>query len=134
MHFKKVFAVFAITVLLSGCAGGVRGTWDLLASSQVSPTLVIVAGNSFDALEVTATNYLRLPRCNSFNGPVCRSPQVTVKLIPAVRAGRVARNNLERFLREHPGQLADQGLYDALTATTQTLQDIIVQYNIGARR
>jgi hypothetical protein len=127
----KVLVVLVGVTVLQGCVQ-VQNTWDLLTSARVSPTLVIVTGNSFDALEATATTYLRLPRCTGQNGPACRSPKATAQIIPAIRAGRVARNNLEAFLRTHPGQLATQGLYDALTSAVQTLQGILIQYNVGA--
>lgn len=130
-RLTTILVVFAGFLTLQGCAP-VQNTWDLFTSSRVSPTLVIVTGNSFDALEATATTYLRLPKCTGQNGPACRSPKATAKIIPAIRAGRMARNNLEMFLRAHPGQLAAQGLYDALATATQTLQGILIQYNVGA--
>lgn len=122
---------FLLILSLGACAQ-LQADWTTLTSAQVSPTLVVVAGNTFDALEATATNYLKLPRCNGRNGPVCRDPSATAQLIPAIRAGRVARTNLEQFMTTHPGSLGPQGLYDALTAATNTLQSIVTQYNIGA--
>lgn len=128
---RKLILTIAFAVGLAGCAQ-INNAWDVVTSSSVPPQLVIVAGNTVDALEATATNYLTLPRCTGKNGPVCRSPAATAQLIPAVRSMRVARNNLEQFLSDHPGQLATQGLYDALQASIRTVQDIIAQYHIGA--
>lgn len=128
---KKILIVVALAFSLGACTQ-LQNAWSVITSSSVPPGLVIVSGNTVDAIEATATNYLSLPRCTGKNGPVCRSPAATAQLIPAVRAMRVARNNLEQFLSDHPGQLANQGLYDALQAATKTVQDIIRQYNIGA--
>lgn len=132
----RLFTAALLVLSLAGCTtfNNLENAAAALTSASVNPTLVIVAGNSFDALEATATQYLRLPRCTGANGPVCRSPQATAQIIPAIRAGRVARNNLEQFMQDNPGSLGPQGLYDALTAATSTLQSIIAQYNIGATK
>jgi hypothetical protein len=84
---------------------------------------------------VTAKNYINPAlnkRCNGSNGPICRDPNATIALNKAIREGRVARNNAKQFLRDHPGQLGTQGLYDALQLSVTTLQSIFAQYNIGA--
>ena len=128
---RRILITLALVGSLGGCAN-VQTAWDVLTTSQVTPQVVIVAGNTFDALQATATGYLRLPKCTPSNRPVCRDPLVTPKLIAAVRAGRVARNNLEQFFNDHPGQLGPQGLYDAFKAAIDTLQTIVVQNNIGA--
>ena len=124
---------FLLTILLTagvaGCAN-LQNAWNVITSTSVSPTVVVIAVNTFDALEATATNYLRLPRCKT-GGPIaCRDPNVTAKIVPAVRSGRAARNQLEAFIGSHPGQLGPKGLYDALIAATATLQTIFAQYNI----
>lgn len=128
---RKLLIATSVALALGGCTQ-LQNAWSVVTSSNVPPQLVIVAGNTVDALEATATNYLSLPRCTGKNGPICRSPAATAQLIPAVRSMRVARDNLEQFLNDHPGQLATQGLYDALQASIKTVQDVISQYNIGA--
>lgn len=115
---------------VAGCAQ-LQNDWNAITGSAVSPTAVIVAGNSFDALEATATNYLRLPKCVTGGTPICRNPKATAIIIPAVRSGRVARNNLEQFLTDHPGQLGPQGLYDALSASINTLRGAFTQFGIN---
>lgn len=130
---RRLALALVLAVGLSGCAN-VQRAWDTLTTSQVSPTVVIVAANTFDGLEATATNYLRLPRCTGSNGPVCRDRYATSQIIPAVRAGRAARNALEAFLRTHPGQLGPSGLYDSLIAASNTLQAIFIQYNVRTTR
>lgn len=135
---RKLFAIAALTiaVTLGGCATQfgqkVEGVVSAITGATVSPQAVIVASNVFDGLERTATNYLRLTRCNGTNGPICRDPNATKTLIPAIRSGRVARNNLQQFMTDHPGQLGPSGLYDALQASITTLQNVFAQYNVGA--
>jgi len=119
-----------LVLALGGCAQ-LTNAYDTLTGVTVSPTAVYVAANAFDAVEVTATNYLKLPKCTGANGPVCRNPTATAQIIPAVRAGRVARTNLESFMAQNPGALGPTGLYNALTSATATLQAIVSQYNIG---
>lgn len=134
---RKLFAVVALAcaVTLGGCATQfgqrMEGAYSAITGATVSPQAVIVASNIFDGLERTATNYLRLTKCNG-STPVCRDPGATKVIVPAVRSGRVARNNLQQFFKDHPGQLGPSGLYDALQASISTLQLAFTQYNIGA--
>ena len=127
---KKLLLVGAIALSLAGCAQ-LTNVWDTLNGTTVSPTAVYVAANAFDAVEATATNYLKLQKCTSSSGPVCRNAAATAQIIPAVRAGRVARTNLENFMAQNPGALGPVGLYNALTAATTTLQAIVSQYKVG---
>ena len=126
---KKLLISFAVVLSLAGCAS-LQSAYDTLNGTTVSPTAVYVAANAFDAVEVTATNYLKLKKCSATSGPVCRSPTATAQIIPAVRAGRVARTNLEAFMAQNPGALGPVGLYNALTTATSTLQAIVAQYNV----
>ena len=127
---RKLVLVAALAVGVAGCST-LQNTWDVITQSKVSPTVVIVAANAFDALEATATNYLRLKKCTSTTMPVCRSPAATAQIVPAIRSGRAARNTLIQFLKDHPGQLGPQGLFDSLKAANATLQAIFAQYGIG---
>lgn len=133
---RKLFAVFAISaaVTLGGCSKTLQDAhtaFDIITSAKVSPQAVIIAANSFDALEVTATNYLTLKRCSATTGPICRDPGATKAMIPAIRSGRIARNNLLAFLRDHPGELGPRGLYDALESAGRSIQAVMAQYRIG---
>ncbi len=127
---KRIVFIVSFTLLLGACTTW-QNAYNTVTGATVSPTAVYVAANAFDAVEVTATNYLRLKKCTGTNGPVCRSPAATKQIIPAVRAGRVARTNLENFMAQNPGALGPAGLYNALTAATATLQSIVSQYNVG---
>jgi hypothetical protein len=138
LRLLKLAAVIAVADALSGCATvgllqrDVDTAWQVATSAKVSPTAVILAANAFDALEASATNYLRLPKCSTVATSICRDPGATRAMIPAVRAGRIARNNLEAFLRTHPGELGPQGLYDALASAARSIQAIYGQYQLGA--
>ena len=127
---RKILISLTIVLSLAGCAS-IQNVYDTLNGTTVSPTAVYVAANAFDAVEATATNYLRLHKCTATSGPVCRSPTATAQIIPAVRAGRVARTNLENFMQQNPGALGPVGLYNALTTATNTLQAIVSQYRVG---
>lgn len=131
---RKIVLVLVAALALGACSKTLqdaKNTFDILTSTKISPTSVILAANAFDALEVSATNYLRLTKCSALNGPVCRNPEASRAIIKAIRVGRPIRNKLITFLRDHPGELGPQGLYDALNNTAQTIQAIFVQYNVG---
>lgn len=131
---RKLAAAILALSLLGGCSTFQKiGTaWTAVKSATISPEGVIISAKIFDAAEATATNYLKLKRCNGTNGPICRDPAVTQTIITAVRQGREARNSLIAFQRAHPGQLGDQGVYDALQTSIDTLSGIINTY-IGAK-
>lgn len=123
------------SLALVGCSSARTALNTLEAATQtsVSPEAVIIAASSFDVMEITATNYLRLRRCTGTNGPLCRDPVITPTIIMAVRTGRNARNDLKKFARSHPGQLGPQGTYDALVTATNTLKSALNTYQTAAR-
>lgn len=135
---KKFFIIglLAIGAIgLGGCQGTKFGdfvnTIKSAATGTISPEAIYIARNAYDAAEASATNYISLKRC-PVQAPFCRDPQATAALIPAIRSGRVARNNATQFLKDHPNQLGTQGLYDALTSSTDTIKQILAQYKIGS--
>lgn len=133
MRKFPLILLLALLPVLGGCATVQRleAAWQSVKSATVSPTGVVVTAKIFDALEATATNYLRLKRCSTTSGPICRDPAVTPRLIQAVHEGRAARDTLLAFQKAHPGQLGDQGVYDALQASISTITAIVNDY-IGA--
>ena len=52
-------------------------------------------------------------------------------LARALGEGQKARDALLDFAEGHPGAIGDQGLYDALKASTALLKSIFKTYNIG---
>ncbi len=128
---KKLLIIITLGLTLSGCAGLTRA-WDVATSATVSPQTVVIARNSFDTIEVSATNYLNLTRCDKTSSKVCREKSVTAILGPALLNARKARNDLVSFQKTHPGQLGPQGLYDALQLSITTLTGIMDTYHIGS--
>lgn len=126
---KRLLLALAIVGSLAGCAR-LTTDYNILTGATVSTTAVIVAANAFDAVEATATNYLRLKKCSATTGPVCRNVAATAAIIPAIRSGRTARNNLEAFMQANPGVLGPTGLYNALQTATSTLEQVFAQYQI----
>ena|SRR5882724_4087561 len=131
---KKLFAVLLLVPLLGACstpfAQNLENIYTAASGATVPPGAVIIAGNSFDAVEQTATNYIVFCTAHR-SSPACTNfIAVRKKLAPAVRAGRAARNNLEAFMKANPGALGPAGLYNTLQAAVQTLRDVIAQYNI----
>lgn len=125
---RKLIIALTLTLSVAGCAN-FQNTWGIVSGATVSPTAVYVARNSFDAAEVSATNYIVF--CKVHPATYGCSKTAIAKLIPAVRSGRVARNNLTQFQKDNPGVLGPVGLYNALNSATNTIQAISLQYNTG---
>ncbi len=120
----KLASLVVLGVLgLAGCS-----TLSTLVGTTISPTQVIVAGNSFDAIEATATNYLRLPLCPG--ATLCRTAAATDAIVPAVRAARTARNQMEAFVNANPGQPAPVSLYNTTITAINALESTLAQYNV----
>lgn len=115
---------------LAGCAT-LQQDYAIISGATVSPAAVIVAGNSFDAIEATATNYLAFCKANRAIAGCAGYVQARKVILPAVRSGRLARINLENFLQANPGALGPSGLYNALVTSLNTLQGVASQYNIA---
>lgn len=131
---RKIFALLLLAPLLGACATPfgqeVKNIYGAVTGATVSPEAVLVAGNSFDAVEKTATNYIVFCTANRANPACSNFVAIRNQLVPAVRSGRAARNNLEAFMKANPGALGPVGLYNALQASVQTLQDVMTQYHI----
>lgn len=115
---------------LAGCAT-LTQDYAIITGATVSPAAVIVAGNAFDAIEATATNYLVFCRANRTIAGCGSYVAARKAILPAVRSGRVARNNLENFLTANPGALGPSGLYNALVTAINTLQGVAQTYQIA---
>jgi hypothetical protein len=138
--FRKVLAAAVLAVSLAGCAGGLSGLSNIaqtvsstvsgVSEVEVNRKAVYTLASTFDALQVTATNYMALCRDYPKNA-TCNRALIQKQIIPAIRSGRIARNSLMRFARDNPGKLGTTGAYNALTASVATLQGIYAQYGIG---
>lgn len=118
----------------SGCANLNK----IIASAEsvkITETQVVVAGNTFDAIEATATSYLALKRCLSgqtFLKNTCRDSAATKPLIAAIHSGRTARDALEAFYKAHPDGLGAKGLYDAFNSATDVIRATLSNYGASA--
>lgn len=116
----------AVTVSLSGCAN-LKTAYDTITSAKVPAKTVYVAANAFNAAKATAKNYIVY--CTPNPSPKgCDDTAIKTKLDPAIRSGTIARNSLEQFLKDHPGELGDKGLYDAMVAATDTIKDVTAAF------
>jgi len=123
MNFRAMVAIATVSIPLCACS-----TIQNLESATVPPKTIIVAANGVDGLISTATNYISY--CSPNPAPAGCSDDAVQKLIPAVRSAQDARNNAEAFLTAHPGQLGSQGLLDAITTATGTLQQIVSEFQV----
>lgn len=113
--------VLALAFVLSGCAGDLQKlqtVYTIVTESTVSPTAIVVAANSFDAIEATATQYLVYCKANLAQ-PVCSADNRRV-VIRAVRSGRSARNQLETYITQQTP--APAPVYNVLITAINTLQ------------
>ena len=130
---KRLFALLLLAPLLAGCGTfgqNLQNIFSAATGASVPVSAVIVAGNSFDAVEKTATNYIMFCSAHRANPACANFITIRGKLAPAIRSGRAARNNLEAFMAANPGALGPVGLYNALQASVQTLQDVMTQFHI----
>lgn len=133
----RIVSIALVTLSLGGCAtassdwNALTGVVGSVINGSVPRKTVYLAANEYDTLEVAATGYLNF--CRTSPGAkvsqIC-APGAISQLIPAVRAGRVARNNLLSYLKANPGKLGPSGLFKALQAAASTLQGVIAAYNI----
>lgn len=134
---------FALLLTLAVGVVGCTGTLDKLrkgydaveagiqskVAGTVVPRLAIGAIATYDAAEVLATKYTRLPRCTGDNGPFCRDPAYRTRIDAGIYAGRAARNNIKAFMRAHADQTPVPGdLIDAITTATSTIEDATSAY------
>jgi len=115
---KKFFIVLPLLFVLGACAS-LQTAWDVVTGTEVSPTQILVAANAFDAGEASATQYLLFCKATKPAPSYCAlSTRKTV--VTAVRAGRVARTQLEPYIVS--GTAGPAALYNTLVATITTLQ------------
>jgi hypothetical protein len=123
---KKLLPVIIAPLMLVSCAQ-LKTVYDVATSAKVPAKTVYVAANAFDAAKSTAKNYIIY--CTPNPAPKgCNDNAIKTKLDPAIRSGTAARNSLEQFLADHPGELGDKGLYDAMVAATDTIKDVTAAF------
>lgn len=132
--FRLAAALVLLSVTIGGCAqlGIVKQTWDIAKTAVVSKKGIVVAVSLSRAAERTGTVYISQARCPvGIQKPTCMSPQIRDTIATAMIEMRKARDALLDFVDAHPGEIGDQGLYDALKASTSTLKSIFTTYRIG---
>lgn len=113
------------------CLGlGACQTIGMVLGTSVPPQTALIAANSYDVLETVMTGYLQLPPCGAGAPVTCRNPAAVANIVPAVRAGRTARNQIEALLTTNNGGSIPVASYNTLTAAITTLQAVQTQYNV----
>ena len=115
---KKLLLVIPLALMLGACAS-LTTAWNVVTGVSVSPTQIIVAANAFDAGEASATQYLLYCRATTPAPSYC-ALKTRQTVVSAVRAGRVARNQLEPYIVS--GTAGPAAVYNTLIATVQALQ------------
>lgn len=126
---KRIITILALCLLAAGCTPQLtelKNAYSALTSATVSPRAIDIAVNGYDAIAATATNYLKYCKVNRSTS-ICNDDYINIVIVN-VRAGRVARNTAEQFLTDHPGQLGNQGILDAITTATNAINNIVKLY------
>lgn len=128
-----IVALLAVTLSLGGCAEftkakqTIENVGEAIASAKVNRKAVYLAASTANGFIASADIYLQQPICGKIP---CRDPRATEPLISAKGSVSSARNAMIAFMNAHPGQLGDQGLYDALVAANTEIQKIFTTYGI----
>lgn len=115
---RKLLVFILLTLPLGACAT-LQTDWAIITGASVSPTQIIVAANAFDAGEASATQYLLYCKATVPVPSYC-ALKTRQTVISAVRAGRVARSQLEPYITS--GTAGPSAVYNTLVAIVASLQ------------
>jgi Prokaryotic membrane lipoprotein lipid attachment site len=118
---KRLIAALGLTLLLAGCSteiANIKAAYSVITQATVSPQVILVTANAFDALEAGAAQYLVYCKSNLSNIVCSASNRRSV--ITAGRSGRAARNQLEPYITS--GTAGPKALYDTLSAAVSDLR------------
>jgi len=120
MRMHRTLALVACFAATTSCS-----TLESLSSTNVPVKSIIVAANTVDAAESTATAYLKI--CTPVPAPKgCDDALIQNKIIPAVKAIRAARTAAEDFVAANPNAtLGPATLVSAISTAVTTLQQIV---------
>lgn len=119
----KLILSLSLALALTGCAN-ISKVYEAVSTSNVPPKAIYVAINGFDVAKASATNYLHF--CAPNPAPAgCNDALIKSTLIPSMKKGTVARNDLKAFVRAHPGELGPVGTYRLLTASTEAISSVV---------
>lgn len=118
---KFVLGLLGALAVLVGCATGdvEQSVYSIRAAYDAGPL-------------VAAVNYESLPRCDGANGPVCSDPGAVAELRKADLAAKVALDNAEDFVRNHP-DLDPAVAIEAAQAAIDAFNRILVIYHIEVK-
>ncbi len=120
---RKLLLAGVAALSLAGCAS-LQTVYDTVTGVSIPMPSVFVALNSFDAAEVTATQYLRY--CKGHRADSACAPSALAGTVKAVRAGRVARNSLEGYIQQNPNaQVGPSALYNALIGAVTSINTTV---------
>ena len=116
---KRFLVIFLLTFSVGACdtLRAIQTVYSIATEATVSSQTIIIAANSFDALEATATRYLIYCKTN-LTVPAC-SANNRRQVIKYVRSGRAARTQLETYIAS--GQAGPSALYNTLIAAINQL-------------
>jgi len=115
---RKILLAVALSLSLGACAT-IQADWAIVTGASVSPTQIIVAANAFDAGEASATQYLLYCKATT-PAPTYCALATRQAVVAAVRAGRVARAQLEPYIVS--GAAGPSAVYNTLVAVVTQLQ------------
>lgn len=117
---RKILVALALAAALAGCAElqKLEQAFTFVTGTTVPPQAIVVAANTFDGLQGTATQYLIYCKANLAQ-PVCSAANRR-SVIKYVRAGRAARNQLEGYITQNVA--APATIYNVLIAAITNLQ------------
>jgi hypothetical protein len=122
MRFIRDSGLALVLLVLAGC-----NTLSTAINTTVSPNQIYILGNSFVAVEKTATQYLTLPPCPVATN-VCRTPAGVNTIVPAIRSARAAVAQLNAYVSKNPGSLAPVSLYDTAVAAVTAVESAVTLY------
>ena len=128
---KRLLVALFLAPALAGCVGTIQKVETVyreVTSATITVQQVYIAANAFDAIEASATQYLRLPVCGKLP---CRNPSATNSLVASIRSGRLARNKLEASVGSNPNGLVDANLFATLTSSTATIKAILAEFGVN---
>lgn len=117
---RKLALALSLSLVLPGCAAikDITNAYTFVTTATVSPSTILIAANSFDGLEGTATNYFDHCRAN-LSEAICSAPNRRF-VIKAVRSGRAARDKLETYITSSTP--APASIYNSLIAAITSLR------------
>jgi len=130
-------ALLAGGLPLAGCADGslqkfkteVGNVASAITSAKINRKAVFTAASVANGLISTADIYLSLPICGK---APCRNPAATEPIANAQATLSSARSAMLDFMKAHPGELGDKGLYDAMVLATSQIKSIFATYGVNS--